>query len=333
MLSTWRKRWSGYVVLFAVVLSMPVAGNAGEGRRDTTAISYEFAHWFGSGLYRVDDRDVWNILIPLKKELREPADGRVGMTLLLPVTIGWLETGTLRADSFQTFTFAPGLELRFQPTPQWSLRPFVQVGVGGDLASGENGWVYAGGVTSRFETKLQDFTLMLGNAVILAGSQGGGNRSSFTRIDAGVGVEHPLRWRLGHRGTKLGAFYVFSLFSDDAELVTSPSRVRFSLGEVHQFGLSLGVTEPFEFLGIELDWLGVTYVTGRNIKGIRLNVGFPRQPGFAAVSCGPGLAPSSPGRSFEDFPKVVVGRDPIAAEALCAFMTAFSCIARSSDGS
>jgi hypothetical protein len=65
------------------------------------------------------------------------------------------------------------------------------------------------------------------------------------------------------------------LFSDAAEFATSLNPDQFNLGAVHQFGVALGVKEPYRIFGFELDWLGVSYVTGRNIKGVRLNFGFP----------------------------------------------------------
>jgi hypothetical protein len=155
--------------LLAALLLMPPDCGAAEGDRDITGVGYEFAHWLGSGLYRIGDRDVWNILLPFAWELREPAQDHPGMRVLLPVTIGWLDTAGIRRDNLRTLTFVPGLELRFQPTPGWSLRPFAQAGVGGDFSNGENGWVYAGGIKSRFETRLDDYTLILGNALVAAG--------------------------------------------------------------------------------------------------------------------------------------------------------------------
>jgi hypothetical protein len=44
---------------------------------------------------------------------------------------------------------------------------------------------------------------------------------------------------------------------------------------VHEFGLAPGLREPYRIFGFELDWLGLSYVTGNNIEGIRLNAGFP----------------------------------------------------------
>jgi hypothetical protein len=184
--------FAGYSVLLAALLLMPFEGGAAEGDRDTTAVGYEFAHWLGSGLYRIGDRDAWNIVLPFDWELREPAQDRPGMRVLLPVTIGWLDNAGIRSDNLRTLTFVPGLELRFQPVPDWSLRPFAQAGVGGDISTGENGWVYAGGIKSRFETRVDDYTLILGNALVAAGSQGGGDRSYFGRFDAAFGVERPL---------------------------------------------------------------------------------------------------------------------------------------------
>ena len=48
---------------------------------------YAYSALFGSGFYRLDDRSVAVLQIPLAYRLREPAGRRPGIRLLAPVTI------------------------------------------------------------------------------------------------------------------------------------------------------------------------------------------------------------------------------------------------------
>jgi hypothetical protein len=238
-------------------------------------VGYEFATWLGTGLYRIGDRDVWVLSLPFKYELLEATERRMGARVLLPVSIGWLNTRAFDTDDLQTATFIPGLELTFKPKPWWTLRAFAQTGIGRDFSNDDSAWVYAGGVRSRAELSRGDYRFALGTALVAAGSQSGGEDSSFGRLDLGLGVERPLPWRLFDRGTKVSAFYVASFFSDNADFITSLDEDAANLGTVHNFGLALGVQRPFRLLGIRLEWLGISYLTGHNIEGFRFNAGFP----------------------------------------------------------
>lgn len=260
---------------FALTLSMLLAPIDLDANDDSIPIGYEFATWLGTGLYRISGRDVWILGLPLRYELRDPDEEALGLHLLLPVSVGWLDARGFDTDDFETATFIPGLELIYRPTPWWTVRPFVQTGIGHDFNSHDSAWIYAGGVRSRMETRVGDYTLALGNAVVAAGSQAQGERSSFARLDVGVSAERPVDWTLGGRGLRVSAFYVASFFSDDASIFTSLDRDRFNLGTVHKVGLALGTEQPLRLLGLRLDWLGLSYLTGDNIEGVRLNAGFP----------------------------------------------------------
>ncbi len=261
--------------LLAAWLLLFASGGALAAEARQIPVGYEFATWLGTGLYSIGDKDVWILNLPLKYELIEATERRMGARVLLPVTIGWLDTRAFNSDDLQTATFIPGLELTFKPTRWWALRAFAQTGIGRDFSNDDSAWVYAGGVKSRMELVRGKYTFALGNALVAAGSRSGGEDSSFGRFDVGLDVERPMAWRLFDRGTKISAFYIASFFSDNADFITRLDEDAANLGTVHTFGLALGVERPFRLLGLKLEWLGVSYLTGHNIEGIRFNGGFP----------------------------------------------------------
>ncbi|AGA92218.1 hypothetical protein Thimo_3561 [Thioflavicoccus mobilis 8321] len=261
------------LVTFLLLVGVPATGASAEA--DRIPVGYEFATWLGTGLYRIGGRDVWILNFPIKYELSEAAERRVGARVLLPVSLGWLDSRGIDSDDLQTATFIPGLELTYKPWSWWTLHGFAQTGIGRDFDGDNNVWVYAGGLKSRIDMDRGEYTFSLGNAFVAAGSESDGVDSSFSRFDVGIGVKRPMGWQLFGRGTKINVFYVASLFSDDAGFVSRLKDDRSNVGTVHNFGLALGVQPSLRLFGFKLKWLGLSYLTGNNIKGVRINGGFP----------------------------------------------------------
>lgn len=263
--------------LAAVVLLAP-AGFCGSatGGNDRVPIGYEYATWLGTGGFRVGGRDLFILRLPFHKRLRASSDHRYGLSLLLPVSIGWLDKGALVSEDLQTLTFVPGVELDFQVAPNWRLQPFAQLGLGKDFAYGDLAYIGAAGVKSKYGLTLGDCGFALGNALVLAGSQpnGDGPSSSFSRFDAGIEVHRPIDLTIAGRRARLGAFYIASFFASDAGILRLDAD-RDGIGTVHTFGLALGVQTPVRLFGLDLDWLGLSYLSGQGLQGIQLNTGFP----------------------------------------------------------
>lgn len=246
------------------------------GGNDQAQIDYEYATWLGTGGFRVGGRDVFILSLPFHKRLRESSEDRPGLSLLLPVSVGWLDKGTLVSEDLQTFTFVPGVELDFQVVPQWHLKPFAQLGLGKDFSNGDTAYIGAAGVKSKYSLTHGDYSFALGNALVVAGSQPDrdGPSSSFTRFDAGIEVYRPVEWTIAGRRARLGAFYIASFFAGNTRGLRLDAG-RDGIGTVHTFGLVLGVETPLPLIGLDLDWLGLSYVSGQGLQGIQLNTGFP----------------------------------------------------------
>lgn len=245
-------------------------------QEDRIAVGYEYATWLGTGGYRVGDRDVFILHLPFQRFLRRPTEERFGIRILLPVTIGWLETDTVVSEDVQTLTAIPGLELDYGIGRHWRLKPYFQIGLGKDFSHGDTAYIGAAGVKSKYSRDYGDYTFSLGNALVVAGSrpEDGGDSTAFTRFDAGVSVYRPVELTLARRRARLGAFYIASFFADDANVLET-DRASDEIGTVHTFGLSVGVERPVRFLGINIEWLGLSYLSGQGLTGVRLNTGFP----------------------------------------------------------
>lgn len=260
----------------AVILVQAGFYGSANGRGDQVQVGYEYATWLGTGGFRVGARDVFILNLPFHKRLRQSSEDRFGLRILLPVTVGWLDKGALVSEDLQTLTFVPGVELDFQVVPRWHLKPFAQLGLGKDFSNGDTAYIGAAGVKSKYSLTHGDYSFTLGNALVVAGSQpdGDGRSSTFTRFDAGVEVYRPIEWTIAGRRARLGAFYIASFFASDAGVLRLDAG-RDGIDTVHTFGLALGVETPLPLLGLDLDWLGLSYISGQGLRGIQLNTGFP----------------------------------------------------------
>jgi len=263
------RRW-----LAAVVLAFGATGSSHAGN-EQVQVGYEYATWLGSGAYSVDGRDVYILRMPFYKDLRQTTPEHFGIRALFPVSVGWLNTGSLVSNHLQTVTFTPGIQLDVEMRPYWHLKPYLQGGIGKDFSGGNLAYVGAAGVKSRLDFDLGEYRLSIGNELVTAGSRlHDGDNSAFTRFDAGVAISHPVDWTIAGRQAQVSAFYINSYFFNQAFLFNSDLR-RADISTINTVGLSLGVDRPLHFLGLELRWVGLSYIFGSGLRGVRLNAGFP----------------------------------------------------------
>ncbi len=263
------RRW-----LAAVALALGAAGSSHAGN-EQVQVGYEYATWLGSGAYSVDGRDVYILRLPFYKDLRQTTPEHFGIRALFPVSVGWLDTGSLVSSRVQTLTFSPGIQLDVEVRPYWHLKPYLQGGIGKDFSGGNLAYLGAAGIKSRLDFDLGEYRLSIGNQLVTAGSRlRGGDNSAFTRFDAGLALSHPVDWTIAGRPAQVSAFYINSYFFNQAILFNSDLR-RADISTVNTVGLSLGVDRPLHILGLNLRWVGLSYVFGGGLRGVRLNTGFP----------------------------------------------------------
>ena len=189
------------VVVLLLTLSGPISASAQDPE-------YEPVHWayssfFGSGWYQIEDnRSVFVMRIPPRQTLRkssitETGARKLGVEIKYPLTLGLHDIddlgGVIEADNFGTVSFAPGVVLEIPINQRWYLRPFVHVGWGKELETGDSAWIYYAGVKSRytFPGKKYDWSLL--NSLYYAGYTPDEGRSDHLAIgQLGVELRQPL---------------------------------------------------------------------------------------------------------------------------------------------
>jgi hypothetical protein len=178
----------------------------------------EQVHWavgafFGTGWYKVDDnRSVFVLRIQPRQLLREPAlddqgQRRWGIEIVYPLSLGLNKLDDIpdfiEFDNYATLSFTPGVQLEVDVNPRWSLRPFINAGLGWELESNERALIGYGGLKSRYRVREGRMRWSLLNGIYYAGYRPEfEDRGQYGALMAGFELNQPLD-RLEHQGDTL----------------------------------------------------------------------------------------------------------------------------------
>ena len=267
-------QWLWYLTLS--VCPMSLAAND-DGKNPDELITYVYATWIGSGVYKVKGRSVAMLRLPFRYTLKNQEGERAGLRVLLPVTVG-LHRFTGDTQTVGSVAFVPGIEYEIPIRENLRIKPFLQAGFGKDLSGGDTAGIYGAGNRTRYTIPWKRFEFSLGNTLGILGHSvwGGGNSELVGMFELGVEALHPTSLRLGGEEIDMSAFFYNSHFilsrldfpRDDGE----DPRVK----DLYHFGISIGSTEPYKLWKFTLPRVGITYTFGDdNLTGIRFNTGFP----------------------------------------------------------
>ncbi len=239
------------------------------------AINYAYATWIGTGIYSVKNQKIYVLRGPFSYTLQEPGDGKPGVDLLFPATLG-IQDFEDTDNQVGTFTFVPGAMLVIPVMQNWDLKPFGQFGIGRDFSGSDLAYIYGAGITSLATFPLKDMALQLGNQVMFAdqSQSGGGNDNGFSKFDIGLNYRHPLEFSFLNQSTNLNLFFVWSRFINDLKferLFDDDQKIR----NLYKFGITLGAEKNFSILGIGFRGFGIDITFGENFTGFGLTTGFP----------------------------------------------------------
>jgi len=178
----------------------------------------EQVHWavgafFGTGWYKVDDnRSVFVLRVQPRQLLREPAlddqgQRRWGVEIVYPLSLGLNKLDDIpdfiEFDNYATLSFTPGVQLEVDVNPRWSLRPFINAGLGWELESSERALIGYGGLKSRYRLREGRMRWSLLNGIYYAGYRPEfEDRGQYGALMAGFELNQPLD-RLEHQGDTL----------------------------------------------------------------------------------------------------------------------------------
>jgi hypothetical protein len=266
--------------LAAPAHAQPVATVQQRAEHPEQLFNWYYASVFGTGYYRIGEEQVGVLRVPLRYELRPASAERWGIRLTLPVTLAVAEfnlddfnLGKLRA---QGLSVLPGIELEIPLRPDWTLRPFVNLGGGWEFESNHSSTIFSLGATTLHTRPVGEGSrLALGGRLAYAGYSAGAEASDLVLLSLGGELAVPLGFEVAGRGALVAFQLIGTAYFKELEFLL-PSTGTEQVSHEVELGVALGVVRPFEVLGVTFDRVGLAYRQGNNgLRGVRLVASFP----------------------------------------------------------
>lgn len=246
-------------------------------------LSYVYAPLFGTGVYQAGAETCTVFKLSAEYLLDQPEPE--GDYWLLPVTIGsrQLELDQLPEQPGQVFeaelsnvTFLPGLAHRFRPDRNWVISPSVQLGLAQDLDLDQTHALYTAALRATGQWLYGDQQLTWGNRLRLAGQDGLGQGAAqgFMLLESGFEWDLPLRLELAGQALRFSSYFYASYFIQDTG-IKGVSGEKIGANNLYNLGFTLGWQQPVSVLGIPIERVGLTWVSGSDVQALTLNLGFP----------------------------------------------------------
>jgi hypothetical protein len=176
---------------------------------------------------------------------------------------------------FESLAATPGVEFLVPVGKGWILKPFAEIGYGRDFANDLDFGVWSVGMRTivtwpvntwflSFGTKFQYLSTFTSDIAFA---------DDYGEIRLGFDGRHPLPFTIGGNRADISGYYIRRQYVDafvEREL-GDPLEVKYT----NEFGFTFGTTPKAKMWFIPLPRIGLGYRWGPNIKGIRLNFGFP----------------------------------------------------------
>lgn len=263
----------------ALAAALLAAAPAAAQSTGANAFNWYYATAFGSGFYRVGGVDIVALKLPFAHTLRPAAADRWGVRLTLPVTVGGADVGDANEipglpDSLASVAFVPGLEVEIPLRPDWTITPYVNLGVGREFLEGSSAAIGVVGVRSRYRLPVRGRDDYLGNALVYSRTWATGADDSLALFVAGLNFAVLDGPDLGGRRTRVWSHAIYYGYFNDLEFVLPESEV-VALRNEYELALSLTPYKPWDVLGFELDTVGLGWRFSSDTRGVTLFTSFP----------------------------------------------------------
>ena len=268
-----------FCILTAIsCFAIPVAAQESE----TGVANYAYSIFVGTGRYRIDDRTIYVLRLPFTFQLREPdfPNNGLGLRLIAPVSVGitdfedFKNLPELDIDSLQTVSFAPGIELQVPVRENWLVKPFGQAGLGWDMKSSTNSFIWGAGARARGWFGKND-RLLVGGELLWAGNNPNNDEpdTSFTRLALGVEYKWQTNWEPFGRRVSWHTRLIHWMYGNAATL--EPPIERVNIDNATEIGVSFGINPPINILGYKFRQGGIGIERSDEYSAVTLFTTFP----------------------------------------------------------
>ncbi len=246
-------------------------------------VNFAFATQLGSGIYTVNGRTVQIYRLPFSRQLSEVEEGRPGIRVTLPVTVGLFDfkLGDIVDEGIptdlETLSAALGVELEFPLGESWRLLPYVEAGHAWDFHSDQDAVLYSVALHARRDLERQDQLVRFNAGAVYAAVdlRGAGGHSSLFRLETGI----ESRWTSNRtfRGHQIdwGPYGVVEWYADRPEEPVERSSTSSAIPLQAEFGFTVGTRTRAKLWGVPVPRIGLGYRFGDGLSAYRLAFGAP----------------------------------------------------------
>lgn len=282
---TRRSRSVASLALLLVLAAWLPRGAAAELREaGADLVHFAFATQLGSGVYALDGRTLQIYRLPISWRASGPADGRPGVRLRLPVTIGLydfeprdvIESGI--PDQLDTLSVAGGIELDFDLGKGWHLLPYVEAGRAWEADNATDATLYSASLHVHRDVERGDRLRRVFAGLVYAGvdldeSMG---TADLLKVEAGVESRRPLSVEIAGEEADGGVYLLAEWYPDQPEQpVVRSAEGSSNLPFQAEVGVTFGTVEPIRLWGMPLPRVGLAYRFGEGLSVYRLVFGAP----------------------------------------------------------
>jgi hypothetical protein len=265
----------------AVLASLATAAAAEE-----PSLSFAFASQAGSGIYTIEGRVVQIYRIPVAFTVKPLDDDAIwGTALTLPVTFGFYDyqAADVLEGQFPTHigtaSLLPGVEFNVRATKNWILSPHIDIGVAKDFSGDDLVWVYDFGMRSVVSFPVSTWDVRAGQELLWAGAAQTDNPLTawYSEVMAGFEFRHELPGSFSRTRWDVGVFVIYEHYFKNEG--STPVAVSYSaaatpgVDEQTEVGFSFGTRPKLAWKKVSMPKLGVSYLFGDGIHGVRLVIG------------------------------------------------------------
>jgi hypothetical protein len=269
-------------VLIPIVVPTPAEAQAGTPSTDAEDF-VNYANAAGdTAFFNVVGQSVQAVRLPISYTLRSLDEHPWGAKLRFPVSIGFHELsasdplGGQLKENLATISALVGVEFQFPVAARWTLKPFVEFGVGRDLDGGATALIYSGGLNALLELNRGSTLFRIGAGAEYDGASvtSGGPSNGYTTIETGLDVRFPIERAAGKRQLDWSVYGLLRHFPA-ALTFDQLNGERIELDHQNELGFTLGFEQPFGFWLLKIRRLGLGYRFGDNLSAVRILFSVP----------------------------------------------------------
>jgi len=275
-----RRLWIGVESALAMILLLVGQIHAQDGGGgSSTPATHPFAFALGSGDSAAPETKVYDLRIPIYVPLIPMEDRPWGLRLKMTVFAGVYRFTVDEAIDldlrFQSLAATPGVEFLIPAGKGWVLKPFTEIVYAYDFDDRLGFGVWSVGMRTivtwpigkidlSFGTKVQYLSTFTSDLDLV---------DEFGEVRLGLDARHPLGFTIGGSQADLSLYFIRRQYID--AIIEREEGDPLEIQQTNELGFTFGTTPRTKLWFFRLPRIGLGYRWGQNIRGLRLNFGFP----------------------------------------------------------